>query len=52
MFNLIIIDLKYSKNLKEVYYNLLAWKKLYNLSLNQCQHILIAVKEYRPDLTI
>jgi len=49
MYNIIILDLKFSKDVKELYYNLLAWKKGYNLSLRQCQAIIEAVKEYRPD---
>ena len=49
MYNLILLDLKSAENVEDLYLRFKAWKKCYNLSLNQCKHILIALKDYRPD---
>jgi len=51
MYNLILTDLQFSRDLKDLYYRLNFWKKLYSLSINQCQHILISVKDLNPTLS-
>ena len=51
MYNLILIDLKLAKDVKDLYERLRFWKRLYKLSINQCQHILIVVKEVRPEFS-
>jgi hypothetical protein len=52
MYNIILSDLKFAKDIEDLYYRFKTWQRCYRLSINQCQHILIKIKDYRPDLTI
>ena len=40
MYHIILSDLKKCKELKEIYYTLNKYKKLYNLTFNQCRYLL------------